>query len=396
MLLTALLSVLLVTGGLAGRPRRQLGTFCRDFAGRPGTCGAPQQCPALLRLLAAGAPSAAEVSGIRRSVCGRLGRQLLFCCASGPVPQPVTPAPQPVTPAPRPVTPVPPEQHPNRAILNRGFVCGTSPAGRIVGGQETEVGEYPWVALLGYQSLDNRRAPVSFECGGTLISLQHVLTAAHCVDELPIRDARLALTTVRLGEHNLDTATECRQLRDGSELCNRPQDFRIARVQMHADYDRGSSANDIALITLDRPVVEDTFIGKICLPFGEAGRRNYTGAPLRTAGFGRTGPSRQSPSSPVLLDVLLPGVEQSQCAATIRQNGGTVTPLQICAGGVPGEDSCQGDSGGPLMAPSPSGPPFSLVGVVSFGAVRCGEGGVPSVNTRVSEYLNWILDRLDN
>ena len=45
---------------------------------------------------------------------------------------------------------------------------------RIVGGQETEVNEFPWqVGLVSRYG----RTPW---CGGTLISDRHVLTAAHC------------------------------------------------------------------------------------------------------------------------------------------------------------------------------------------------------------------------
>lgn len=44
---------------------------------------------------------------------------------------------------------------------------------RIVGGQETEVNQYPWMALLTYS---NR-----FYCGATLINDRYVMTAAHCV-----------------------------------------------------------------------------------------------------------------------------------------------------------------------------------------------------------------------
>lgn len=44
---------------------------------------------------------------------------------------------------------------------------------RIVGGQETEVNQYPWMALLTYS---NR-----FYCGASLISDRYVMTAAHCV-----------------------------------------------------------------------------------------------------------------------------------------------------------------------------------------------------------------------
>lgn len=52
--------------------------------------------------------------------------------------------------------------------------CGiVNKKNRIVGGQETEVNQYPWMALLTY---GNR-----FYCGATLINDRYVMTAAHCV-----------------------------------------------------------------------------------------------------------------------------------------------------------------------------------------------------------------------
>lgn len=49
---------------------------------------------------------------------------------------------------------------------------------RIIGGTEATLGEYPWMALISYKlnGHDN-----GFNCGGFLISKNHVLTAAHCV-----------------------------------------------------------------------------------------------------------------------------------------------------------------------------------------------------------------------
>ena len=44
---------------------------------------------------------------------------------------------------------------------------------RIVGGQNANIGEWPWITAL---FLKGRQ-----HCGGTLISSQHVLSAAHCV-----------------------------------------------------------------------------------------------------------------------------------------------------------------------------------------------------------------------
>lgn len=59
-------------------------------------------------------------------------------------------------------------------------VCGIqNEETRIVGGETTEIGEFPWMALLRYRNLDGTDA--GFQCGGTLINNRYVLTAAHCL-----------------------------------------------------------------------------------------------------------------------------------------------------------------------------------------------------------------------
>lgn len=60
------------------------------------------------------------------------------------------------------------------------YECGVDIlADRIYGGVDTELDEFPWYALLQYES---RRGVAEFHCGGSLISLRYVLTAAHCLD----------------------------------------------------------------------------------------------------------------------------------------------------------------------------------------------------------------------
>ena len=65
----------------------------------------------------------------------------------------------------------------------------------------------------------------------------------------------------------------------------------------------------------------------------------------------------------------------------------------ICAGGEEGRDSCRGDSGGPLIGRD-GVDPYMLVGVVSSGTKYCGIGA-PAVYTRVSNYIEWILENLN-
>ena len=56
--------------------------------------------------------------------------------------------------------------------------CGTvNRKIRIVGGQETEVNEYPWQV-----GISSATSSTNFFCGGSIVSDKWVLTAAHCID----------------------------------------------------------------------------------------------------------------------------------------------------------------------------------------------------------------------
>lgn len=64
--------------------------------------------------------------------------------------------------------------------INEEMQCGVSFQDRIVGGKTAFLGQWPWLARLGY----NRTNNLTFDCGGVLISKLHILTASHCVDNI--------------------------------------------------------------------------------------------------------------------------------------------------------------------------------------------------------------------
>jgi secreted trypsin-like serine protease len=75
----------------------------------------------------------------------------------------------------------------------------------IVNGEEAEVAEFPHMAAIGYETASSS---YEFNCGGTLISDNFVLTAAHCVNR---RDTQPAI--VRLGKESLlNTSSKARDL----------------------------------------------------------------------------------------------------------------------------------------------------------------------------------------
>lgn len=58
-----------------------------------------------------------------------------------------------------------------------GLTRPSSLSTKVVGGGDSQMGAWPWMALIGY----DRYSLSPFRCGGSLITARHVLTAAHCI-----------------------------------------------------------------------------------------------------------------------------------------------------------------------------------------------------------------------
>lgn len=103
-------------------------------------------------------------------------------------------------------------------------------------------------------------------------------------------------------------------------------------------------------------------------------------------------------SSPYLLKLAVPYVQNNECVSRYNRSRTQVRigARQMCAGGQTGRDSCSGDSGGPLMLSQyfNGESRYFQHGIVSFGPRNCGSEGLPGVYTRVSQYMDWILDNI--
>ncbi|XP_020501674.1 chymotrypsin-like elastase family member 2A [Labrus bergylta] len=251
-------------------------------------------------------------------------------------------------------------------VVATAYGCGlpTFPPvlSRVVAGEDVRPHSWPWQISLQSDSSGYWR----HVCGGSLLSPDWVLTAAHCInDRYNYR--------VELGKHSLTKSEE------GSVALT------AAKIITHEDYNILLSRNDIALIKLSSSVTFSDTIMPACIP--DEGVVLPHGAPCYVTGWGRL--STDGPPADTLQQALLPVVGHDTCS---QQDWWSVlaTDKMVCAGGDGITAGCNGDSGGPLNCQNPDGS-WDVHGVVSFGSGQgCNVFQKPTVFTKVGSYINWM------
>ncbi|XP_060715834.1 transmembrane protease serine 3 [Tachysurus vachellii] len=236
--------------------------------------------------------------------------------------------------------------------------CGARPnfRTRIVGGNISLSGQYPWQVSLQYQN--------QYLCGGSLITNQWIVTAAHCVYGF----ANPSLWTVRVG------------------LTDQPvsgaADLSVKKIFFHSTYHPEGLSYDIALIKLMQPLTFSGQVQPICLPNYDEGFSS--GSMCWISGWGATNTSGAVSVS--LHSALVPLLSIREC----RIPG--LSPWNICAGYLTGgTGTCQGDSGGPLACQASV---WKLVGAASW-VQSCGKMNNPGVYTSVTYALPWIHQTME-
>ncbi|XP_065221063.1 venom protease-like [Planococcus citri] len=361
---------------------------CINPDNQPGTCIPIRSCPVLLNLLTSRGREPQVANYLRQSQCGTQNGQPLVCCApegsSGPTFQTSTQRTTPTTTQ-RTTTNRNPQVTTSRTGTGGGrpssgnedySQCGRSKfaATKIVGGQNSTLGDWPAMAALGYISGSNPN--IQFKCGGSLISNRWVVTAAHCVRNI----GSLQLTAVRVGDLDLEDS-----VRDGAS----PQEIPVDQIIAHPDYTTSPITNDIALLHLRNPVTFNENVRPICILSSTQHRSNdfYANKLPFIAGWGAT--AWRGSSSSYLQHAQIEIVDNDRCARNYStQRTALIDERVLCAGGG-GKDTCQGDSGGPLIIPLPQENRYYLAGIVSFG-IRCADANYPGVYTRVAYFSDWI------
>lgn len=244
------------------------------------------------------------------------------------------------------------------------FYTGTpQEENKITGGSGTDISNFPWQVYL---------QAGNFDCGGTIISGDWVVTAAHCTVDDAGNAIPAASMAVIVGANNPFSGL------DGKR-------YLVSQVIANENFNHSTLANDIALLKLSQTInFANARPIKLVSAKDAAAGLTDPGVFAWITGYGLT--AVNPPALPgTIQKVQLPIVSNAQASVVWP----VIPSTDVMAGYLNGgKDACSGDSGGPLVVPYYN--EYKLGGIVSWGSRRCDTYGA---YTRVSLFESWISSK---
>ncbi|KAG5677955.1 hypothetical protein PVAND_007668 [Polypedilum vanderplanki] len=265
------------------------------------------------------------------------------------------------------------------AISNAQDYCGLSGkyVGLVVNGTQTERGTWRWLVAI-YKIEGNQLI-----CGGTLVSADTVVTAAHCMQDKSVKTPRSPNEIViKLGRYDLSENYE----RGAIDAYANDIFIHPNWKYYNTDYD-----SDIAVIKLTTPVIFNDVIMPICMWSSSRSSSYQTGAGI-VAGFGRS--ERGGKHENIAREIEVKIKTNEECFLKKAELAKISSLNTFCAGNDHG-GVCRGDSGSGLYINHQNR--WYLQGIVSSSLVDNNECDTSNdaVYTNVAKFIDWINQMID-
>ncbi|XP_029343478.1 serine proteinase stubble isoform X2 [Acyrthosiphon pisum] len=223
------------------------------------------------------------------------------------------------------------------SLSSSGMSCGEVKmvVPLVTSGQSTKRGQWPWhVALYLIEGIN-----LSYHCGGSLVSKNKVITAAHCVTQ-KLNDAVFNSTklVVYLGKYH--------QLQYSDELG--VQIKQVIRIKVYPTYNSSSYFGDIAMLTLSSDAEFTNYVTPVCL--WEERSDDLDDIVEKEGTVVGWGFDENNTPTEELKMAKMPVVSQQTCLWSYPQFYSEFTSDKtFCAGFRNGTSVCNGDSGGGMV-----------------------------------------------
>ncbi|KAI5695984.1 hypothetical protein M8J75_006418 [Diaphorina citri] len=267
---------------------------------------------------------------------------------------------------------------------NKDVSCGTVVYNKaqplVTYGQKTARGQWPWhVALYRTEGIN-----LSYVCGGSLVSVNYVITAAHCVTKKPYdKPVDSDTLVIYLGKYHQH------QFSDEGGVQNK----QVKRVHIYPTFNSSNYLGDIALLQLSSDVDYSMYVRPVCLWDDSTAPLQLSAVEGRDGTVIGWGYDENDRVSEELKMAIMPIVSHQQCLWSNPQFFSQFTSDEtFCAGFRNGTSVCNGDSGGGMVFKIDSA--WYLRGIVSITVARDGLRVCDTkhyvVFTDVAKYLGWI------